>query len=252
METLLFALLVVWAYFTLVFGIAYALRRMSFVDVAWGMGFVCLTLALYGVRQTFDLPKTLVLLVVALWGVRLSWHLGRRNLGKPEDFRYQAMQARWAPHAWLRAYVQVFLLQALFLLLIEGSVLHLMNQPARALGLWDLLGVVVALVGIGVESVADAQLRRFKRQPTSRFLTSGLWKYSRHPNYFGETLVWWGIWIMALGVQGWYTLYAPLTITVLLLFVSGIPLLEAKYKDHPDYQRYAAKTSKFVLWPPKH
>ncbi|MGL5540656.1 MAG: DUF1295 domain-containing protein [Erysipelotrichaceae bacterium] len=251
METLVFALLVVWAYFTLVFCMAYLMRRMSFVDVAWGMGFVTLSAALYVNQQAFDLQRTLVLTLVALWGVRLSWHLARRNLGKPEDFRYQAMRERWAPHAWSRAYVQVFMLQALFLFLIEGSVLYLMQTPSRPISLWDVLGASVALLGILVESVADTQLRRFKKQPRGRFLTTGLWKYSRHPNYFGETLVWWGIWIMALGAQGWFTVYAPLTITGLLLFVSGIPMLEAKYQDNPDYQRYAAKTSKFVLWPPK-
>jgi steroid 5-alpha reductase family enzyme len=249
------ALGTVFVYMSLWWVAALALKRNDIADVAWGLGFPAIGIA--EIALTWGRVPPLLLLLTALtlvWGVRLAWHIGSRKRGAVEDFRYQEMRRAWGSSAWWRAYVQVFLLQGLFMLLISSPLIVVAAAPAAPLGPAAWLGAAVWLAGIVLESVADAQLAAFKADPGSkgRIMDRGLWSWSRHPNYFGETLLWWGFWVACLGVPWWWAaVLGPVTITFLLLKVSGVPLLEKHYEGNAAYQDYARRTSIFVPLPPK-
>jgi steroid 5-alpha reductase family enzyme len=192
--------------------------------------------------------------LVFIWGVRLSFRIYLKNKGKPEDFRYAAWRSAWK---WpkTRSFFQIYLLQGIIALIIASpAVLTIIFTPTK-LDVTIALGVVIWLTGFIFELLGDAQLDRFIKDSANRgkIMTTGLWKYSRHPNYFGESLMWWGLWVASLGGAGdiWYiTILSPLLITFLLLKVSGVPLLEARMKENPEWAAYAAKTSMFIPWLP--
>jgi steroid 5-alpha reductase family enzyme len=240
--------LVICLYMTIVFILALMRKDNSIVDVAWGIGFI--VIAVYTIIQSgeVDLRKMIVSLLVLLWGLRLSFHILVRNSGKGEDFRYKAWRNTWKFFI-LRSFFQIFMLQGLFMLIISMPVWFINASSGGPLGLWDSLGLVVFGAGFMLEVIADYQLVEFKKDPGNKgkIITSGLWSVSRHPNYFGEALLWWGISFYALSFpSGWITLISPLIITLLLRFVSGVPMLEKKYEDHPDWPVYKAKTAAFV------
>jgi steroid 5-alpha reductase family enzyme len=249
------ALGAVFAYMTLWWIAALALRRNDIADVAWGLGFPVVGIALI-VSVRDRVPPVLVLLtaLTVVWGVRLAWHIGSRRRGSSEDFRYVQMREKWGTSAWWRAYLQVFLLQGVFMLMISSPLIVAAAAPPVPLGLIAWIGAGVWLVGIVFEAVADAQLAAFKHDPANkgRVMDRGLWSWSRHPNYFGESLLWWGVWIACLGAPwGWIAVVGPVTITFLLLKVSGVPLLEKHYEGNEAYQAYARRTSVLVPLPPK-
>jgi len=249
------ALACVFVYMTGWWIAALVMKRNDIADVAWGLGFPLVGLAeiafLWG-----RVPPLLVVLtaLTAVWGVRLAWHIGSRKRGTPEDFRYQQMRKDWGRNVVWRSYLQVFLLQGLFMLLISSPVIVAASAPAAPLGPLAWAGAAVWLAGIVFEAVADAQLAAFKRDPANKghIMDRGLWSWSRHPNYFGESLLWWGTWIAVLGAPwGWAAVPGPVTITFLLVKVSGVPLLEKHYEGNAAYQEYARRTSVFVPLPPK-
>jgi steroid 5-alpha reductase family enzyme len=190
--------------------------------------------------------------LVTIWGLRLAIHIYSRNKGKAEDFRYKAWREQWGKWFLVRSYFQVFLLQGLFLFLISLPVI-LINQHTTALSFLDFLGIAVWIIGFYFEVVGDWQLSQFVREPSNRgkIIETGLWKYTRHPNYFGEVVQWWGIFLMAISLpNGILTIIGPLTITILILFVSGIPMLEKKYEGRADFEDYKRRTSAFIPLPP--
>jgi steroid 5-alpha reductase family enzyme len=196
----------------------------------------------------------LVAALVLAWGVRLAIHVYSRNRGKAEDFRYAQWRKDWGKWFLIRSYLQVFVLQGLFMLGIAASIIVVGADGGGTLGWLDLLGVAVWLLGFVFESVGDAQLKAFVSDPASRgrILDTGLWRYTRHPNYFGEATQWWGLWLIALSVpMGWVAFVSPLLITWTLVFVSGVPMLEKKMAEKPGWAEYAARTSVFVPLPPK-
>jgi steroid 5-alpha reductase family enzyme len=221
------------------------------VDIFWPLFFL-VAVAVYAAASVGLSPRaTLVLALVAIWSLRLSIYLAARNWNAPEDHRYRAIRERNEPgFAWKSLYL-VFGLQAALAWLISAP-LAAAAGSASPLGVLDAAGAVLAVLGIGIEAVADAQLMRFKSDPANagRVLDRGLWRYSRHPNYFGELLVWWGFFAIALGAGAWWTLFAPLLMTLLLLKVSGVALLE---KDigarRPAYREYMARTNAFLPGP---
>ncbi|MGB9836322.1 MAG: DUF1295 domain-containing protein [Candidatus Saccharicenans sp.] len=253
------AALAIFVYFSLIFLLSLAKKNASIVDVAWGAGFFLVLVVCLLTSPRFPKQLTghqlLILTMIALWGFRLSWHIYRRNKGKPEDFRYAGWRQKWGKWFELRGYFQIFLLQGFFMFLILLPALFVISQPTGSGWTWlDSLGLLVWLTGYLFESRADAELRRFKADPANRgkIIQTGLWRYSRHPNYFGEALMWWGIFIIGLKAKwGWLGLISPLTITFLLTRVSGIPLLEKKYAGQPEYEAYKATTSAFIPWPPR-
>ncbi len=254
--------LCLWLYMTLLYVISLYRRDNSIADIGYGIGFIVTLLpayfyhiALFFVTAApLTLLSVLPFLMVTLWGARLSLRIYLKNKGKPEDFRYAAWRAKWK-WFYLRSYLQVFMLQGVIIFLIVLPAIVLSSESTYFLPLL-ILGLVIWLKGFGFETLGDWQLDRFLKEPESKgkLMTRGLWKYTRHPNYFGESLMWWGIWILSLAAHpsAWQcTIISPILITILLLKVSGIPLLEARMSKHPDWPEYARKTNAFIPWLPK-
>lgn len=228
-------------------------RNVGLVDIAWSLFFLAAA-GIYAVEATPTGPRTTLLLVlVAAWALRLATHLAVRNWNAPEDHRYQAIRARNQPHFEWKSLYLVFGLQGLLAWIISAPLAAAFASQA-ALSVLDVAGALLAAFGIAYEAVADAQLARFRRDPASagRVLDRGLWRWSRHPNYFGEACVWWGFYAVAVAAGGAWTVFAPVLMTVLLLRVSGVALLERDIGERrPAYRDYVARTSAFVPWPPR-
>lgn len=242
-------------FFVLTFVVAQIQKNNGLIDIAWGMGFVFSA----GLSFVVGEPKGLVPMVmtacVLIWGLRLTWHLARRNLGKPEDFRYAHMRETWDPKTfYIKMFVRIYILQLILNYLINLPTIVTNLQDQTGWGILASLGLIVWLIGFMFESVGDHQLKQFKLPPANKgqLITHGLWKYSRHPNYFGEAAQWWGLWIMAIsGGRNYWLFFSPLLITLFLLYVSGVPLLEKKYEGRPDWEAYKQRTPKFFPWIPK-
>lgn len=254
LTTLLWIVGAVFLYMNVLFCLALWLKKNDIVDVAWGLGFILITLLSLLLVPGYSLRRLLVSALVLIWGSRLALYIFIRNRGKKEDFRYAQWKKDWGTNWALRSYLQVFILQGFFMLTIAYPLFLYGPKPTAALGLLDLLGLLMWLKGFFWEAVGDLQLRRFKLDPGNKgkIMDRGLWKYTRHPNYFGESLMWWGIFVITLSIhQGWLAIFSPIVITTLLLRVSGVPLLEKKYKTNPEYREYVRKTSSFIPWWPK-
>jgi steroid 5-alpha reductase family enzyme len=228
-------------------------RNVGLVDIFWSLFFL-LAAGAYAIAAAPYGPRTgLVLVLVTVWAVRLAAFLAARNWSAPEDHRYQAIRARNQPHFEWKSLYLVFGLQGLLAWLVSAPLAAAVASPAP-LGPLDWVGLLLAAFGIGFEAVADAQLARFRRDPASagRVLDSGLWRWSRHPNYFGECCVWWGFYLIAVAAGGAWTVVAPLLMTLLLLRVSGVVLLEKDIGERrPGYRDYVARTSAFIPRPPR-
>jgi steroid 5-alpha reductase family enzyme len=239
---------------TALFFVAAKRKDNSIADIAWGPGFILVAVTTFFTTNDFVLRQILVVSLVTIWGLRLAIRIYRRNRGKGEDPRYTKWREEWGSSFWIRSYLQIFILQGFFMWLISLPVMYIMAESTGSLGWLDLVGLVIWVTGFLFESTADRQLDRFLSDKSNRgkILDRGLWRYSRHPNYFGEVLQWWGIFVIALNLSGaWWTVVGPLTITWLILFVSGIPLLEKSMKQNPAFQEYAKRTSVFVPMLPK-
>lgn len=251
---ILISILAVFSYMSLLFLLAIRLKRNDIVDIAWSMGFVLVSLIALTLMPGYHWRRILVSLLIVIWGLRLATYLYYRNRGKQEDFRYAQWRKDWGKNWKLRSYLQVFLLQG-FLMLTIAYPVFLMGGEARAgFGFLDVLGLGLWLLGFFFQVVGDEQLRSFKKQQNNKgkVMQSGLWQYTRHPNYFGEATMWWGIFVLVLGfAQGFWAFFSPLIITFLLVRVSGVPMLENKYKENPAYQNYIRKTSSFIPLPPR-
>jgi steroid 5-alpha reductase family enzyme len=242
------------AYMTLWFIVSLMKKRNDVADVAWGLGFVLLTWASSFLSGDIHARELLVNLLVSIWGLRLAWHIHSRNKGKAEDYRYMAWRTEWGRWFYIRSYFQVYLLQGVLLFLIAMPVIFINKYSGFGLGFLDIIGAAVWLIGFYFETVGDAQLTRFIKDPANKgkLMQSGLWAYTRHPNYFGEVTQWWGIYCIALSVLGGvFTIVGPLTITFLILKVSGIPMLEKKMEKHPDFAEYKRNVSVFMPFPRK-
>lgn len=243
--TILAIMLVLWL-------LSLRLRDASIADIAWGPVFVVVALIGFLWGDGWEGRQILVLAMVSLWGLRLGWHIWRRNRGKGEDPRY----AKWREEhgqAWRwRSLVQVFLLQGLLLWVISLPIQLAMtvSGPERFV-IWDAIGELLWAAGFLFEAIADSQLATFRKDPKkSGVLDSGLWAWSRHPNYFGESLLWWGIWSVALSLPwGWATVVSPVVITYLLRYVSGVPLAERAMEGRSGWTEYARRTPVFVPGP---
>lgn len=238
-------------------------KNVSVVDIFWGIGFALvaafcslgLGLSVFGDDQAkLELAGWILAGMVALWGGRLGTYLFVRNHGKPEDYRYAAMRNHWGPRFALRSLFTVFVLQATLIWFISMPVqLGLLGQS------FDLLrcslGMVIWFTGLFFESVGDWQMYQFKKNADNKgkVMNRGLWRFTRHPNYFGDFLVWWGIYIFAAQPGSWWwTIFSPLLMSFLLLRVSGVSLLESSLKSRIDgYEQYIQSTNSFFPWFPK-
>ncbi|CAG0953230.1 hypothetical protein MYXO_00326 [Myxococcaceae bacterium] len=233
-----------------------ALRDASIVDIFWGVGFVVIAAVAAVASEGALARRLLVLALVAAWGLRLSHHLYRRNWGHGEDFRYQKMRRAHGERFWLVSLGTVFGLQALLQWIVSLPVqLAMLSPEPAALSRLDLFGVVVFAIGFAFEAVGDRQLTRFRADPANRgrVLDTGLWAWTRHPNYFGDAVVWWGIFLVAAATPfGWLSVIGPVLMTFLLMRVSGVALLERTLvRTKPQYADYVARTSAFFPRPPR-
>lgn len=242
-------------FFVLTFIIAQTQKNNGLIDITWGLAFLLSTVVAFVIGKPQGLVPLVMSLLVLIWGTRLSWHLIRRNVGKPEDFRYANMRNSWNPSTfYLRMFVQIYLLQLVLNFLINLTTITANLQDISSWSLLASIGVVIWLIGFYFEAVGDKQLKDFKAQPANKgkLIEQGLWRFTRHPNYFGEAAQWWGLYLMSIsGGRNYWLILSPLLITFFLVYVSGVPMLEKKYAGRPDWEDYKRRTSKFVPWLPK-
>jgi steroid 5-alpha reductase family enzyme len=249
-------LVVVLAFMSYGWLISVIRKDASTVDPFWGLGFVLLAVAYAVAGDGFTGRKILVAVLVVVWGFRLAGYILGRNWGKGEDYRYQAFRQRWGKRYWWVSFFQVFMLQGLLLWIIAMSLMAAESNasPGRFIAL-DIVGAVVWCIGFFFEAVGDWQLARFRADPANKgkVMRSGLWAYTRHPNYFGEATMWWGLYLIAAGTRwGFWTIFSPLLLTFMLLRVSGVALLEkAQVETKPKYRDYIESTSAFIPWFPR-
>lgn len=246
-------LVIVVAYMTLWYGISLYTKRLDVVDTAWGLGFVVVAWVSLALRGNFGSIAVVSAILTSIWGLRLAAHIANRNWKKSEDdHRYQELRTKWGDKQY-KVYTNVFLLQGALMTLISLPMIAIAFHRDTA-NLFHYIGWVIWLGGIIFEATADLQLGRFiqRRDPESHaIMDKGLWRYSRHPNYFGEVTVWWGAAIVALASGQWWGILGALLITVLITKVSGIPPLERHYDGNSKYEAYRKRTSVFVPLPPR-
>jgi len=240
---------------TLLWVVSLRLKNASIIDIAWGLCFVLIIWISFALTPQGYLPrKVLLRTLVTIWGLRLTLHIGLRNWGKPEDFRYAAWREAYGAKWWWLSFFQVFLLQGTLIWIISAPFLTAQTSGFPAiLTPVDWLGTWVWIIGFLWEAVGDLQLMLFKANPANRgnLLTTGLWKTTRHPNYFGEAVLWWGYYLIALAAGGAWTFFSPILMTFLLIKISGVAMLERTMKTKPGYEEYRQKTSAFLPWFPK-
>ena len=253
-STLGVAALVIFFYMTSLFVLAQIHRDNSIADVAWGPGFILVAWTTLLINVSFAPRQLIAAALILIWGTRLAVRIHLRNRGKGEDIRYRNWRETWGKAFVIRSYFQVFILQGCILLMNIAPILVINTYDAGKLGVLDVFAVLLWVLGFSFESIADWQLDRFIADPNSRgnIMDRGLWRYSRHPNYFGEVTMWWGIYCLALSVPwGWISIIGPLTITGSILFVSGIPMTEKLMAKTPGFAAYKKRTSVFIPWFPE-
>lgn len=242
-------------YFFTIFIAAQILKNNSIVDSFWGPGFFLVALYTFLVSENQGLRSIIVSLLVTIWSFRLFTHITIRNWNKPEDYRYINMRKRWGTSfPRLKAFLNVFVLQGVLLYIIALPIMGANTMINQRLSAINYMGIVVWIIGFFFESVGDKQLKDFKQNKDNKgkLMTEGLWQYTRHPNYFGEATMWWGIFLIAISsIDQIGFVVSPILITLLLVFVSGVPLLEKKYKDRVDFIEYSKRTNKFIPGFPK-
>lgn len=250
----LICLLAAVFFMTGAFALGRRMRRYDIVDVAWGMVFIVIAVSAALVRN--DTPRVIdvvVLLLVVIWGVRLSSHIYRRfRAAASEDRRYVELRSKWRPgNESVAIFFKIYMTQALLATLVSLPVIVILTTSAQISLPFVILGVIMWVIGFTIEAFADRQLRQFIRNPENKgmLMTRGLWRYSRHPNYFGELTLWWGVGVIALGVPfGWMGLLGCALISYLIIFVSGIPPTEKAFAGRPGWDAYKKHTSILVPW----
>ncbi len=247
---------VIFALMLVLWLVSLLLRNSSIVDIFWGFGFVLSAWVYYFLTPDgFIIRKLLIAGLATIWGLRLTIHVLTRNWGKPEDFRYQKWRNESGKVWWIKSLFQVFILQGFLMWIISTPLLaaQYSNLPA-SLTIFDYLAVIIWIIGFYFETVGDLQLTKFRSNPANKgkILNTGVWHYTRHPNYFGDSAQWWGYYLFALAAGGWWTIFSPIIMTLFLIKVSGVALLEKTMKDtKPGYREYMENTSAFIPWIPK-
>ncbi len=255
-ELFLQASIIILLLMTLLWLWSIAIKNASIVDIFWGMGFVIVNT--FNVFASGDLNprKVVVLALVSIWGIRLSSHIFMRNLGKEEDFRYQEFRRRFGPQRyWWVSFFQTFLLQGVLMMMVSLSLIGISLSVSSGELVWiDYVAIGVWIVGFSFEAGGDFQLLKFKENPDNRgkVLDKGFWRYTRHPNYFGDATVWWAFALFSISAGGYWNVIGSVIMTLLLVKVSGVGLLEKTLKKtKPQYEEYARKTNSFFPWLPK-
>ena len=249
------AFVAIMSMMTILWLISIKIRNVSIVDLFWGVGFVVAAAIYFIFTEGFQTRKILLLPMVAIWGLHLSIYLAWRNLGKGEDFRYQKFRKDFGEERyWWYSFFSVFLLQGVLLWLISAPLLGAQFYEGNSLGILDFIGTAFWIIGFVFETGGDIQLARFKANPASKgkVLDTGFWRYSRHPNYFGDAAVWFGYGLICISAGSYLPVLGSVLMTVLIIRVSGVALLEKSLKTaKPGYEEYIRRTSAFIPWFPK-
>jgi steroid 5-alpha reductase family enzyme len=240
---------------TLLWVVSIIVRNVSIVDLFWGFGFV-LTAGFYFLKtEGFEPRKIVILILVAVWGLRLSLYLAWRNIGEGEDYRYKEFRKKYGSRYWWVSFFQTFLLQGILMWLISAPLLGAQYYGRNiSLGIIDYIGVFFWITGFYFESAGDLQLARFKSDPANKnkVMDKGLWHYTRHPNYFGDSSVWWGFGFLCFATGSYLPVLGSFLMTVIIIKVTGVGLLEKSLKVRkPQYKDYIERTSSFIPWFPK-
>lgn len=248
---LLYFYLLILGFMLLFFLLSLLIKDNSIVDIAWGLGVVVTAIVSLIHYSDIHLKKIVMTTMAVCWGSRLALYIVIRKRGQGEDYRYKAFRDRWGKYFVLKSLIYIYLFQGTLQLVMVSPVLAVNRSAQTGWRFFDFFGMALFLIGFFTETIADWQMYRFKKNPANsgKLMTTGIWRYSRHPNYFGEIVLWWGFGFMALSIRGgWMTLLSPLLVTYLLLFLSGIPMLEKKYQERTDFQSYRARTSALIPW----
>jgi len=242
------AMLILWF-------VSLIIKNSSIVDIFWGFGFVVAAwIAFLLTPGDHDLRDWLLVMLVTIWGLRLTFHVFRRNVGKGEDFRYARWRQESGDQWWWRSLFKVNLLQGLILWVV-ATPLTAAQLPmySNSLNTLDYFGAGLWAFGFFFEAVGDAQLAKFRSDPENKgkVLQRGVWRLTRHPNYFGDAAQWWGFYLIAAASGAWWTVISPVLMTYLLVRVSGVAMLEKTLREKPGYQDYVDRTSAFIPWTPK-
>ena len=232
------------------------IKNVSIVDIFWGLGFVIVNAFYVFMTDELNARKILILTLVSIWGLRLAIYLANRNIGKGEDFRYQEFRHNYGPKRyWWFSFFQTFLLQGVLIMIVSLPLLGInTSTSAGNLKVLDYIGILVWLIGFTFEAGGDFQLARFKRdfKNKGKVLNTGFWKYTRHPNYFGDSAVWWSYAIFSIAAGSYWHIIGSIIMTLLIIKISGLSLLEKTLKDtKPQYKDYIQKTNSFFPWLPK-
>jgi len=255
-EIYLIALLSIILMMSALWIVSIFIKNVSIVDLFWGFGFVVSALVYFIFTDGYYMRKILLLALVSFWGLRLSIYLAWRNVGKGEDFRYAQFRKNYGEHRyWWISFFQTFLLQGVLMWLISAPLLGAMFYSQNSsLGILDFIGIALWIIGISFEAGGDFQLAKFKSNPVNKgkVLNTGFWRYTRHPNYFGDSAVWWGYGFICLAAGSYIPGLGSLLMTALIIKVTGVTLLEKSLKNSkPEYREYIEKTSAFIPWFPK-
>jgi len=250
------AVLVILIFMTALWIVSVVIKNVSIVDLFWGFGFVLINAFYFLKTDGFETRKFIMLALVSIWGLRLSAYLAWRNIGKGEDFRYKEFRKNYGENRyWWISYFQTFLLQGILMWLISAPLLGAQFYGQNnSLSIFDFSGIVFWIIGFSFETGGDFQLASFKADPSNKgkVLDKGFWRYTRHPNYFGDSSVWWGYGFICLASGSYLPILGSLLMTALIIKVSGVVLLEKSLKDQkPQYKEYIEKTSAFIPWFPK-
>jgi len=250
------AALIILVLVTLLWIWSVIIKNVSIVDIFWGFGFVVVNTFYVFMSGELNTRKILILTLVGIWGLRLAIYLAWRNIGKGEDFRYKEFRRNYGPKRyWWFSYFQTFLLQGVLIMIISLPLLGINSSTSSGdLNLLDFLGIIVWLIGFAFEAGGDFQLARFKRDFANKgkVLNTGFWKYTRHPNYFGDAVVWWAYAIFSIAAGSYWQIIGAVVMTLLIIKISGVALLEKTLNNtKPEYREYIRKTSSFFPWFPK-
>ena len=258
---LLLSALVLFLYMNLAFAVGSIKKNNAVIDSFYGSGYVVIAWTSFLLSGTFLLQKIIVTILVTIWGIRLSGYVTIRNWGKPEDYRYKAMRERYGDKILIKSYLKIYIFQGIIIYLVCFPVLFINSSTIPILttifewsSIFLMLGTCIWLFGFYFEAVGDSQLRKFLKTPENKgkVMDKGLWRYTQHPNYFGEVTMWWGIYVIALVVPwGFLTIFGPIVINFMIIRVSGVRLLNKRFDGDDIYAEYRRRTSSFIPWFPK-
>lgn len=246
--------IILFLFFFIIFILGQILKNNSIVDIAWGSGFVLSAIYTFIRNSDSGLKGILITAAIIIWGSRLTYHITKRNFGKPEDYRYVNMRRNWGDkYVLIKAFFNIYFLQLLIQYIVTLPVIY-GNSGYQQIKFFNIFGIVLWGIGFFFESFGDYQLKQFKKNPDNKgkLMDKGLWALTRHPNYFGDSAMWFGIFLLAItDINGLWIIVGPTLMTFFIVFVSGVRLLEKKYKGREDFENYKKRTSSFIPWFPK-